>query len=483
MTKATKKEMARYSTCAFYWVFSIASGIMGPTFGGCAVLPVDSGTDQPGQIAPAHGALETMPWSNVPPGGQKAADVPQFVAITSDDNFGDEAVYQPVGGLKGYLDLMQGWKNPASRRDAATFDESSVRGTFFLTTLYMDPRWNASNDLPSWKAAFAAGHEVANHTYAHHNGGSWVLGMERNPANTEVFPVDADNCCGARDWTIAQWKAEIKKANDMLLGERGVGATQADLVGFRAPFLAYNDALFSGLAELDYQYDSSIPNCFAKGEDGTRCAWPYTLDEGSQDADTMTARFGWAKVGKHPGLWEVGPTTFFVPDDSLAARYAFKIGLRKRIATAMIHSEVIGADGRSTKGRFHYPTVFDPITGAFSGLDYSLLMDAKVAPAEMLAILKYTLDQHLAGNRAPFVLCTHAFLYAFDDQIPNDSGELNNPDTPTLAIRNARWAALEAFMRYAHGRPEVRMVSVGDIVAYMKRYAINRPVTEATGLR
>ena len=128
-------------------------------------------------------------------------------------------------------------------------------------------------------------------------------------------------------------------------------------------------------------------------------------------------------------------------------------------------------------------SVFDPITGAFSGLDYSLLMDAKVAPAEMLAILKYTLDQHLAGNRAPFVLCTHAFLYAFDDQIPNDSGELNNPDTPTLAIRNARWAALEAFMRYAHGRPEVRMVSVGDIVAYMKRYAINRPVTEATGLR
>ena len=135
------------------------------------------------------------------------------------------------------------------------------------------------------------------------------------------------------------------------------------------------------------------------------------------------------------------------------------------------------------KGRFHYPTVFDPITGAFSGLDYSLLVDAKVDPAEMLAILKYTLDQHLAGNHAPFVLCTHAFLYAFDDKIPNKSGELNNSDTPTLAIRNARWAALEAFIQYAHERPEVRMVSVGDIVAYMKRYAITHPAAEATRLR
>ncbi len=419
-------------------------------------------------------ASESVSWSTAPPGGQQATDVPQLVAITSDDNFGDEAVYRPVGGMQGYLDLLGGWKNPMNQPTAMPFDGSVVRATFFLTTLYMNPRWNVSNDLPVWRAAFAAGHEIANHTDAHHNGGFWVLGMERNTANTSVFAGDADNCCGARNWTVEQWRREIAKANAMLLGKHGVGATQADLIGFRAPFLAYDDAMLSSLAQLGYRYDSSIPNCFAPKDDGRRCSWPYTLDQGSPDADTLTARFGWATVGRHPGLWEIGPTTFFVPDDILAERYAFKAGLRQRIATAMRASIVTGADGRPTQGRFHYPTLFDPDTGAFSGLDYSLLMDAKVSPDEMLAILKYTLDQHLAGNHAPFVLCTHSFLYAFDDAASGKSGELHNPDTPTLAVRNARWAALAAFIRYAHQRPEVRMTSVADIVSYMERYAVQR---------
>lgn len=444
-----------------YLFFAIAIGL---TFSEHRIASADSGIKQNPQIMPIY----AMPWSKSPPGGQKAADVPQFVALTSDDNFGNEAAYQPVGGLQDYLDLLKNWKNAPYPPDATTPDGSPVRMTLFLTALYMDPQWNrTSNALPIWKTAFAAGHEIANHTHAHHNGGSWVPGMERNSANTDAFPSDKDNCCGARDWDIRQWKAEIKKANDMLLG---VGVAQAELIGFRAPFLAYNDAMFSSLTALGYQYDSSIPNCFAPDDDGTRCAWPYTLDEGSPDADMMTARFGWAKVGKHPGLWEAGPTTFFIPDDSLATRYAFKAGLRQRIASAMKKSKAVLANGRSMKGRFHYPTVFDPNTGAFSGLDYSLLMDAKVSPAEMLAVLKYTLDQHLAGNRAPFILCTHSFLYAFDERIPNRSGELNNPDTPTLAIREARWAALKAFLQYAHAQPAVQIVPVKDIIAYMNNH-------------
>ncbi|WP_295455916.1 hypothetical protein [uncultured Thiodictyon sp.] len=130
------------------------------------------------------------------------------------------------------------------------------------------------------------------------------------------------------------------------------------------------------------------------------------------------------------------------------------------------------------KGRFSYPTVFDPTTGAFSGLDYGLIIDAGVAPAEMLAILRYTLDRPLAGNRVPFILCTHSFLYAFD-RVRNAAGEVDNSDTPSLAVREARWAALAAFMKYAHARPEVRMVPVKDVVAYMQDYAIAAPAERA----
>ncbi|WP_295391899.1 polysaccharide deacetylase family protein [uncultured Thiodictyon sp.] len=400
--------------------------------------------------------------------------MPQFVSITSDDNFGDEAVYRPVGGMQGYLDLLADWKNPVDTKGRMPFDATPVRGTFFLTTRYMDAQWKPSNDLPVWRAGFAAGHEMANHTYAHYNGGSWVLGMELNSANTSGLPGEEENCCGARDWSIGQWTTEIKKANDMLLGQAGVGATQADIGGFRAPLLGYNDAALSSLSRLAYRYDSSIPNCFGKGDDGSQCSWPYTLDEGSRDADAMTKAFGWAPVGAHPGLWEVGPTTFFVPADALATRYAFRAGLGRRIASAMRHNAVVGANARPLTGRFSYPTVFDPTTGAFSGLDYGLLIDAGVTPAEMLAILKYTLDRHLAGNRAPFILCTHSFLYAFG-RVPNAAGEIENSDTPTLAIRDARWAALAAFMRYAHAQPAVRMVPVRAVVSYMTHYAISRP--------
>src|SRR3954471_17630690 len=109
-----------------------------------------------------------------------------------------------------------------------------------------------------------------------------------------------------------------------------------------------------------------------------------------------------------------------------------------------------------------YPSVWEPATGKLGGLDWSVLADAKLAPDEMTAILKYTLDQHLKGNRSPFVFCAHTFLYSY-------SNPSSNPDTPSAAVRDARWKALTAFLTYALAKPEVRMRPGRDIVSGMQR--------------
>jgi hypothetical protein len=153
---------------------------------------------------------------------------------------------------------------------------------------------------------------------------------------------------------------------------------------------------------------------------------------------------------------EVPVSTVFVPPDSAAAQYQFKAGLRSRIPAKM-----------------PFPSVWEPSTGKLGGLDYTILVDAKVTPDEMLAILKYTLDQHLNGNHSPFIFCGHTFLYSFST--PGDNG-----DTPDMRTRDARWAALSAFINYAHSKREVRMRPVRDVVAWMQNPVALSGATGAT---
>ena len=362
-------------------------------------------------------------WSRRPPGGFAPTEVPQFVAITSDDNFGNE---QPaaVGGVKEYVRFMQPLRNA---------DGTPARGTFFHTTMYYD------GNRESWLAARRDRHETAVHTRRHQNGGlPGIAGMS------------SASCCRPQHFSVQEWIDEIGGARSALIGDGGLGAASSDIVGHRAPFLAYSDAMFAAMSQLGLTYDSSIPNCFGQGEDGRNCSWPHTLHEPSRDALTMEKTYGWAPVGAHPGLWEVSPTTLVVPDDSLSLKYGFRRGLRARIEGV-----------RQRQGTLPYPTVYDAATGRVSGLDYSLLVDLMVAPGEMLAIYKHTLDLHLAGNRAPFIVLSHAFLYAYE-------GEANAQNTATLDVQRERWEAFTAFVRYANSKPEVRLRPVNEIVEWMQ---------------
>ncbi|MGH6742868.1 MAG: hypothetical protein ACREDY_28205, partial [Bradyrhizobium sp.] len=297
----------------------------------------------------------------------------------------------------------------------------------------------------AWRSAVAAGHEMADHTVNHFNGGTAT--------------VSEEDCCRARDWGVAQWSGEIASCQATQTDRRfGVGAKE--VIGFRAPYLSYNDAMFTALTNLGFTYDSSLPNCFDGSEDGTNCSWPYALDQGSPDADALARHragthpaVSLPTIRAHPGLWDVPVTTLIVPPDSAASTYHFDAGLRERIAA---------------RAPFPYPSLYDASTGKITGLDYTLLIDAGLTGDEMRATLEYNLDLHLSGNRSPLVFVAHAHLYAFST--PDD-----NADTPSDAVRQARWKGLMQFIAFALAKPDVRIVGSGSLVTWMQGAASAKP--------
>ena len=404
--------------------------------------------------------VTSLAWSHNPPGGRDPKTIPQLVAVTFDDNFGLAAA-NATGGMNDINAFYAGKNNPAGDGNPDNFDGTPIGTTFYYTTIYISPSTetvgggkpgedSGGRNRKAWTTAFQNGHEAADHTVNHFNGG--------------VVALDTDDCCRPRHWSVADWTAEIKGAKDKLIDPQGgIGATADDVIGFRTPFLGYNDNTFTSLTNQGFAYDTSLMNCYADDEDATSCSWPYTLDDGSPDIEHVSAKltrktptpWSFPKVTSHPGLWELPPTTLVIPPDSEAANYKFTEGLRARVAAQANP----------------YPSVYEASTGKMAGLDYSLLMDAKVTPAEMAAILEYNLDQHLAGNRAPIVFIAHSHLYAFSDAD-------DNPDTPSKAVRDARWKALTDFLTYAMSKPEVRIVPAKNVLAWVQHAAAN-PVADA----
>jgi hypothetical protein len=396
-------------------------------------------------------------WSRQPPAGLKPAEVPQLVAITFYDNFG-LAAHGLVGGVNAIVEYYAGKRNPMGTGDAADFGGAPIRTTFFDTAIYMVDstttvrggtrgKDRSGRNLAAWRSAFAAGHEIANHTVNHLNGGG--------------VSINEDECCRPRDWGVEQWRAEIASCQTVLTASRyGFGA-QA-VIGFRSPYLSYNDNLFTALKSLGFAYDSSLPNCFDDAEDGTNCSWPYSLAQGSPDADAFARKLSAGpnslvprRVQAHPGLWELPITTLIVPPDSLAGKYQFEPGLRDRVAARA-------------------PSFYEPQTGKITGVDYTLLIAAGVSGDEMRAILSYNLDLHLAGNRSPLIFVAHGQLYT-----SSPSPRKGDPASATEAVREMRWKGLTEFIAYAMSKPEVRIVAARDVLAWVQG-AARRKVSDSS---
>jgi hypothetical protein len=349
----------------------------------------------PGGLGAWTGHDDVAP-SARPPGGLAPAQVPQLVAIGFDDN-GVSGLpgSKTSGGVSWVTGQLYGTrKNP---------DGSPVHASFYLTSQYATPEANADGaayTLRAWQDAFAAGHELGDHTHTHPHGNQFSVG---------------------------EWQGEMQKCLDLVAGRV---LPRAQIVGFRTPYLEYNDHTFSAAAALGFRYDCSIEDGSDADQDGASFHWPYTLDRGSPGSDVVKA---------HPGLWEMPAHPVIVPPDEACARYGVPPGLRARMKAAQEY--------------------FDVATGKITGADWNLWIEFGMTRAEFVATLKYTLDLRRRGNRAPMMLVGHADIYS------------DREDEPTHATLEERQAALAEFLDYALAQPEVRVVSVRDVLDYVRNPA------------
>jgi len=271
-----------------------------------------------------------------------------FVAMGSDDN-------PQIDGVNWVVGLFNGLKNPPGSDQAATYDGTTTKATFYHASIY-------SSAASSWKAAYQAGFETGDHTVAHADGSNF---------------------------SEAKWLSEMQGCIDFLTTS-AVGVKRADLWGFRTPFLRYNENTFFAARSLDFWYDCSIEEGQQPDQDGTNFLWPYTLDNGSP-ANAIDPRRphiqNWPK-----GLWEMPAYQVITPPDEEAQKYGIPPGLRAKLLR--IHADRVGVR-----------------EGKITGLDYNLWYDFLLTAPEFLATLKYSLDQRRKGNRAPVLFGMHSAIY------------------------------------------------------------------------
>jgi hypothetical protein len=335
-----------------------------------------------GGLGPWTGNDNVAP-SQDPPCGLSPSQVPQFVAIGWDDN-------GQAAGMTWAIDML----------------ESRGKASFFLTSTYAQ--------AGVWKQAYAAGHEIGNHTVTH----------------------ATDRGVGT-----ARWLQEMNDCNAYITGMVEVPSTE--IRGFRTPYLKYDDDTLGAVQEVGFHYDTSIEEGYewddnANGGaggpmDGTNFYWPYTLD-GRSPGHTTQVEWGEGleEIEPHAGLWELPVYAVIVPPD-----------LRDEMATRQ--------------------TWFDPVGGLITGFDYNLWASTSVGgfamtKEEFVATLKYTLDQRLAGNRVPFLFGAHTDYYVA-------SWNQNASGTPSEMDRRD---AIEEFLDYAATKPEVEIVSYAHVLDWVR---------------
>lgn len=337
--------------------------------------------------------------SRVPPAGLLPAQVPQFVLFGSDDNWMAEGVDWFVNNL--YV----GKTNPVGASSSATYDGIAAKGTFYaMGELEGYGMWIRD----ALRNAWLAGHEIGNHGY-----------------------LDADS-----GLTSDGWLASITKTNDYLtrnLGgdgvlvqapgggmtpRLGVGIPASEIVGYRTPHDGYNDALFPILQALGFTYHaSSATGHPSQSADGTDQHWAGTLGQGIPYANPIA---GTNPIPNTPGLWEIPQNFMWLP--------------------ASMGGGVILYCDKDWFWAFRND-------------------DSQTQANKIEGMLKYNLDLHLQGNRAPFHLCLHSQEWG----IPSWQ-----TDPAVIAKIQARQTALNNFLIYALSKPEVRVVPQIDLIKWMR---------------
>jgi peptidoglycan/xylan/chitin deacetylase (PgdA/CDA1 family) len=371
--------------------------------------------------------------SQMPPCGLAPNQVPQFVSVHFDDNaYSGLQGSNGTGGVDWIVQMMRNKHNPAGSGNAATYDGTPALVGFYFTTYYIAVWGNESNAYVkrAWHEALQAGFEVGNHTQTHlpNHGGTMY---------SEAQWTDEINQCIT--WLTKPF--DPNESNDSPNDADGIGAMRDQIFGFRTPYLEYDDATFSAIKQAGFWYDVSIQEGYEDGQTAQDFFWPYTLDNGSPGNDVLVSWGSSVPIMQHPGLWELPVYPVIVPPDDVAAQYGVTPGLRDRMHTTQSY--------------------FDVNDGKITGIDYNLWVDAgnggfAMSKAEFLATLKYTLDQHLAGNRTPMMIGAHSEQYSSKYMYP------------PRATPEERQQALEEFIDYALSKPEVRVVTNKQILDWVR---------------
>jgi hypothetical protein len=358
-------------------------------------------------------------WSQSPPFGLAPANVPQFVSFGFDDNgYSGLEGSAGTGGFSWSTDLAKRKQNP---------DGSPVKFSYYLTTYYIST-WGSESPTfvkRAWHQALEDGHDMGNHTETHSHGAAFSAAQWDNEIQTCI------------DWITKPFDpAEVNFTPD---NGKGAGVPRDIVYGYRTPFLEYNDATFGVLLDKGFWYDTSVEEGWQEEIDGTNFPWPFTLDDGSPGNELLVS---WQldppkeHMTSHPGLWELSPHPFIVPPDDKCAEYGVDYSIRDKM-----HG---------------IASWFDTASGKVTGLDYNLWVQFSTTKAEWLAIMKYTLDQRLAGNRAPMTIGAHTDIYSSKYTAAQGS------------TAEERQQAVEEFIDYAVSKSVVRVVSNKQILDWVR---------------
>ncbi len=345
--------------------------------------------------------------SSLPPKGISIENAPQFVVIGFDDNTKAE-------GIDWALDLFKDKKNA---------DGSKARVSFYMNTIGLD-EWiedDPTSLLAAMKRLKDSSHELGNHTYNHHS--------DLDSTDWDIYTQTISNL------NLEEWNPRIDGTTNSLVNK--VGLLRENIVGFRAPFLLYNNAMFQSLKSKNFLYDCSIEDGYDSHFDGTNFRWPYQLDEGSASHNE-----NWygnpdnekhVSVGSIKGLWELPNHVLMIPRTGKESK---KYGIKGNLWKRMIKKIPYLSEHKIT------------------GFDYNIWSEAELNKDEFLGILKYNLDLRLSGNRAPFMLGAHTQYY---------TDEWANQHAPN-ATKDEMREVISEFIDYALSKSQVRIRPAIDII-------------------
>ncbi|MBI2931263.1 MAG: hypothetical protein HYY16_06400 [Planctomycetes bacterium] len=304
-------------------------------------------------------------------------------------------------------------------------DNNSGDGVNFLVDELMDGRFNpAGTDNP---ATFDGTPVRASFYFigVHERAGGMVCDAHRN-VYLKGHEIGVHGYAHEVGFDEAGWREDVAKALDYLTRDyrcdddgntiNGLGVPRSEIHGWRTPMDAYSPELFRVLQEFGFVYDCSLSTGFGfLGEDATNHTWPGTLDQG------WPASFP-DSPGNFAGLWELPQSRMDLPPD--------------------LGGEQIGYCDSDWFWKTPDRSVDRPA-------------------AEIATILKYNLDRHLGGNRAPLHLCLHGNAWG------RQEWEVIR-GIPRSTRTSERQAALTDFLDYALSKPEVRVVRQIDVVGWMR---------------